>query len=180
VTQSRADLVVDTWDLWDGTLPPFGADYAHAKMALFAGRQPEGSQAEAWRRVRETFERFDAYDGYLFSVPMWNAGVPYILKQLIDVISQPGLAFRFEPATGYTGLLRGRRAAVIYTSAVYGPGLPPSFGTDFQQPFLNGWLRWAGVDDVREMRFGPNLVVADQELARKEAHERAYELGSTF
>ena len=61
-------------------------------------------------------------DGYLFSVPMWNAGVPYILKQFIDVVSQPGMVFAFDPAAGYTGLLTGKKAASIYTSAVYGPG----------------------------------------------------------
>ena len=58
---------------------------------------------------------------YLFTVPMWNARVPYILKQFIDVISQPGMIFGFDPVTGYTGLLENKRAAVIYTGAVYGP-----------------------------------------------------------
>ena len=56
---------------------------------------------------------------------MWNAGVPYILKQFIDVISQPGLVFGFDPERGYTGLLKDKKAAVIYTSAVYGPGAAP-------------------------------------------------------
>jgi FMN-dependent NADH-azoreductase len=28
-------------------------------------------------------------DAYLFSVPMWNAGVPYVLKQWIDIITEP-------------------------------------------------------------------------------------------
>jgi DNA-binding CsgD family transcriptional regulator len=50
---------------------------------------------------------------------VWNAGVLYVLKQLIDVISQPGLVFGLDPEEGYTGLLRGNRAAVIYTSAVH-------------------------------------------------------------
>jgi len=33
------------------------------------------------------FDRFAAADAYLFSVPMWNAGVPYAVKQWIDIIS---------------------------------------------------------------------------------------------
>ena len=53
---------------------------------------------------------------------MWNAGIPYILKQFIDVVSQPGMVFGFDPEPGYTGLLTGRKAAVVYTSAVYGAG----------------------------------------------------------
>lgn len=31
------DAVVETWDLWDGTLPEFGAAAAGAKMTVFSG-----------------------------------------------------------------------------------------------------------------------------------------------
>ena len=63
---------------------------------------------------------------------MWNHGVPYVLKQLIDVISQPGMVFGFDPERGYSGLLTGRTAVVIYTSAVYGHGVSRDFGVDYQ------------------------------------------------
>ena len=89
--------------------------------------------------------------------------MPYILKQFIDVISQPGLVFGFDPAAGYTGLLTGKKAAVIYTSAVYGDGRGPAFGADFQAPYFGDWLRWAGVTDVSEIQFRPNLATADAE-----------------
>src|SRR5947208_14052058 len=81
---------VDSFDLWDGTLPPFGPAAAGAKMAVFAGQQPTGEQADAWQAARATFRRFAAADRYLFSVPLWNSGIPYVLKQFIDVVSQPG------------------------------------------------------------------------------------------
>ena len=121
------DEIVE-WDLWDGTLPAFGPDAAAAKMTVFGGGEPAGPQADAWRAAHRAFERFDAADHVLFSVPMWNAGVPYILKQFIDVISQPGLVFGIDPQTGYVPLLagRGKRATVIYTSAVWGPQLGPA------------------------------------------------------
>jgi FMN-dependent NADH-azoreductase len=171
---------VDTWDLWDGTLPAFGPDAAAAKMAVFAGSQPTGAAARAWQDAIDTFRRFDAADRYLFSVPMWNAGVPYVLKQFIDVISQPGLVFGFDPALGYHGLLTGKRATVIYTSAVYGPERGPAFGEDFQAPFFTGWLRWAGVEDVTEVHLRPNLAVADPEPARRYAHEQARDVAKSF
>ncbi|GAA0449127.1 FMN-dependent NADH-azoreductase [Paractinoplanes deccanensis] len=171
---------VEEYDLWDGTLPAFGPDAAAAKMAVFAGEQPQGKAAEAWEAAIATFRRFDAADRYLFSVPMWNAGIPYILKQFIDVISQPGLVFGFDPDAGYTGLLRGKRAAVIYTSAVYGPGRGPEFGADFQAPYFENWLRWAGVGDVRAVHFRPNLVTADAATGRRLAHEQARDLAKAF
>ena len=171
---------VETFDLWDGTLPAFGPDAAAAKMAVFAGEEPRGAAATAWQHATDTFHRFDAADRYLFSVPMWNAGVPYVLKQLIDVISQPGLVFGFDPGQGYTGLLRGKRATVIYTSAVYGPGRGPEFGADFQAPYLGGWLRWAGVTDVNEVHFRPNLATTDADTARRLAREQARDLAKRF
>ena len=77
-------------------------------MAVLAGRKFSGRQAAAWPAVQRTFARFDAE--YLFSVPMWNGGVPYILKQLIDVISQPGLVFGFDPEKGATPVCCGASA----------------------------------------------------------------------
>src|SRR5664279_4152887 len=117
---------------------------------------------------------------YLFSVPMWNAGIPYILKQFIDVISQPGLVFSFDPELGYTGLLTGRKAAVVYTSAIYGPGRPPSFGSDFQAPYLRDWLNWAGIQNVTEVAFRPNLATADADLSRQAAHAAARDAAKVF
>ena len=177
---AHPDVEIHTFDLWDGTLPPFGPDAAAAKMSVFAGAEPQGAAAAAWTAAIDTFRRFDAADRYLFSVPMWNHGVPYILKQFIDVISQPGLVFGFDPATGYQSLLRDKRAAVIYTSAVYGPERGPGFGRDFQQPYFDDWLRWAGITDIHEVFFRPNLATEDADCGRQAAHAAARDLAKLF
>jgi FMN-dependent NADH-azoreductase len=171
---------VDGYDLWDGTLPDFGPAAAAAKMAVFGGATPTGPEGQAWARAVATFERFDSYDRYLFSVPMWNAGIPYVLKQFIDVVSQPGMVFAFDPDAGYTGLLTGKKAALILTSGVYGPGRPASFGADFQAPYLRDWLQWAGVAEIEEVHFRPDLATADADTARAHAHEAARELAAKF
>ncbi|MGX5696769.1 FMN-dependent NADH-azoreductase [Agromyces soli] len=171
---------VDEWDLWDGSLPSFGPDGAGAKMRVFAGEQPQGAQELAWHRARLAFERFAAADAYVFSLPMWNAGIPYIAKQFIDVVSQPGMVFDFDGERGYTGLMGGRPAVVVYTSAVYGEGRPAAFGSDFQRPYFEDWLRWAGVEDVSGIEFRPNLATADPEPARIAAHRAATEAAATL
>ena len=176
----RPDIAVEHWDLWDGTLPPFSAAAAGAKMSIFAGQEPAGEQAAAWVAVHRTFERFAAADYYLFSVPMWNHGVPYILKQFIDVVSQPGLVFGFDGNTGYTGLVTGKKAVVVYTSAVYGDDRGPQFGVDFQAPYFNDWLRWAGITDVTQITFRPNLAVDDPEPGRQAAHAAARDAAKTL
>jgi FMN-dependent NADH-azoreductase len=171
---------VDHHDLWDGTLPEFGPAAAAAKMTIFGGGAPAGEQAAAWAAARAVFTRFNSYDRYLFSVPMWNAGVPYILKQFIDVISQPGMVFSFDPVEGYTGLLTGRKAAILYTGAVYGPGRGPAFGEDHQSSYLEYWLRWAGVTDQVTVSFRPNLATPDADAGRRTAHAQARDLGKAF
>jgi FMN-dependent NADH-azoreductase len=165
--QHNPEHTIVEWDLWDGSLPAFGPAAVAAKMDVFAGLDPSGDGAAAWRAARATFDRFNAADRYLFSVPMWNAGVPYILKQFIDVVSQPGLVFGFDPATGYSGLVTGKKAAVIYTSAVYGEGRGPAFGRDFQAPYFDDWLRWAGIGDITSVHFRPNLATEDAESGRQ-------------
>jgi FMN-dependent NADH-azoreductase len=172
--------VIDHFDLWDGSLPAFGPAAAHAKMAVFAGQAPSGEGAAAWAAARQTFERFAAADKYLFSVPMWNAGIPYILKQFIDVISQPGMVFGFDPVEGYSGLVTGKKAALVFTGAVYGAGRGPRFGSDFQMPYTRDWLQWAGVHDIVEIEFRPNLATDDADTPRQAAHARARDLAKVF
>jgi FMN-dependent NADH-azoreductase len=173
VRSTRTDLEIVEWDLWDGSLPQFGPLATAGKMEIFAGREPSGEMVAAWDDVVAAFQRFTDADLYLFSVPMWNHTVPYIVKQFIDVVSQPGMAFGFDPEHGYTGLLTGRRAVTLYTGAVWGPGLPLSFGTDFLQPYFHDWQRWAGIEVVDEVRFQPDLVTTEYEPAREAAHKAA-------
>jgi FMN-dependent NADH-azoreductase len=171
--RQNPDHSLEHWDLWDGSLPEFGHLGAGAKMRIFAGAEPTGAQEIAWSRAGKAFERIAAADILVFSVPMWNAGIPYILKQLIDVVSQPGMVFSFDPVDGYSGLLRGKTAYTFYTSAVYGAGRAPAFGSDFQAPYLEDWLRWTGIDDIVSVEFRPNLATADAEAGRATAHAQA-------
>jgi FMN-dependent NADH-azoreductase len=178
--ESHPQDAIEHWDLWDGSLPDF-ATGAKAKMTVFGGGEPVGAEGAAWAAARRTFDRFDSADRVLFSVPMWNASVPYVLKQFIDVVSQPGWIFSVDPETGYSGLLagRGKRVAVVYTSAVWGPPVGPEFGTDFQSTYFTDWLRWTGLTDIGEVRFHPTLT-GDWAAARDEADAQARDLAKTF
>jgi FMN-dependent NADH-azoreductase len=121
--------------------------------------------------VRRVFERFDAADRYLFGVPMWNHGVPWALKHFIDTVTQPGMAFSFDPEDGYSGLLEGKSAVVIYTAAVWGPGVSQAFGHDFHSTQFRGLAALVGIDDIHSVRFQRNLT-------RHAARRHASELGA--
>jgi FMN-dependent NADH-azoreductase len=178
---TNPDDQIDTWDLWDGTLPEFGRAAAAAKMTVLGGGEPAGDQAPAWHDVQAAITRFLAADRLLFSVPMWNAGIPYILKQFIDVVSQPGSIFGVDPQAGYQHLLAGsgKKAAVIYSSGVWGPDLGREFGSNFQSTYFADWLRWTGIADIAVIRFHPTLT-GDVDDARLTADAEARAVAKAF
>ncbi len=172
------DLEVDTIELWEETLPEFDGNRANAKLNVITGTAQSASQVTQWDEITAIAQRFIAADRYLFAVPMWNGGIPYRLKQYIDIIHQPGLLFGLDPARGYFGLLQGKRATLAYTSGAFSQAAPqPAFGTDHHSTYLRDWLNQAGVTEIEEIRYQPTLLSADPEAAfaaaKAEAARRA-------
>ena len=168
---------IDQIDLWQEPLPEFDGDRAAAKMSFFGEGTLEGARKTAWDEIVAITQRFTSADDYLFTVPMWNGGIPYRLKLYIDILTQPGLLFGFDPVKGYSGLLHGKRATAIYTSGVYAPGVPPAFGVDFHSTYFNDWLRFIGISDVTTVRYQPTLLTSDPAAGLAKAREVAVATG---
>jgi FMN-dependent NADH-azoreductase len=157
-------LDIDTIQLWEAGLPEFDGNRAAAKLTVFAGQKNQGTQGTLWQEITTIANRFIAADRYLFAIPMWNNGIPYKLKQYIDVIHQPGLTFGFDPATGYQGLLKGKKATLVYTSGAFSQTFPsPAFGVDHQSTYMTAWLNQAGITDIEEIRYQPTILTADSD-----------------
>ena len=167
------ELAIDTLDLWVEQLPEFDGDKAAAKMKVITGTPHDDRTQTAWREIEQVVSRFTSADAYLFTVPMWNGGIPYRLKLYIDLLTQPGLLFSFDPTEGYKGLLKGKRAAAIYTSGVYEPGVPPAFGQDFHSNYLGWWLQSIGIDRTETIRYQPTLRTTDPDRVLSQARESA-------
>lgn len=178
--RQHPELKIDSLNLFEERLPDFGIVAAAAKMAAFAGQPQTDAEIRAWNEARSVFDRFNSADEYVFNVPMWNHGVPYVLKQWIDIITQPGWVFGFHPEHGYNGLIQGKPAVVIYTTGVYRDGRGPNFGADFHATFFNDWLRFIGFTDVSELRFDSNVLDRDPEAALRTRQEEARELAKAF
>ena len=162
-------LEVDTLDLWQEPLPDFDGDFAAAKMTVITGGALDHQAQSAWDTIERIASRFKAADAYLFTVPMWNGGIPYRLKLYIDILMQPGVLFGFDTASGYHGLLSGKRAAAIYTSGVFEPGVPAAFGRDFHSSYMEWWLRSIGIDWIETIRYQPTLRTTDPERVLRQA-----------
>jgi FMN-dependent NADH-azoreductase len=155
---THSSVHVDKLDLWATELPRFDGDTLEAKYAILHGQSHTPEQAEAWKRVEAVIERFKSADWYLFSLPMWNFGIPYVLKHFIDVIVQPGLTFSFSPSEGYKGLVTGKKAAAVYArGGAYGPGTGAE-GYDLQSKYLAVILGFIGVTDLADIFVEPTLA----------------------
>lgn len=172
-------LTVDTIELWEEALPDFDGDRANAKLNVITGQAQSDTQQTAWDQIVAIANRFIAADHYLFAVPMWNGGIPYRLKQYIDIIHQPGLLFGLKPESGYFGLLQGKRATLAYTSGAYSPAAPsPAYGVDHHSTYMRDWLNQAGVTEIEEIRFQPTLLTADPAAGLAAAITQAQELAA--
>ncbi|QYY34247.1 NAD(P)H-dependent oxidoreductase (plasmid) [Cupriavidus pinatubonensis] len=180
-TATRPDAHVDVLDLWDLQLPEMREDVLNAKYAIFARREHTAAQAAAWETVKREAARLLDYDVLLFSTPMWNWSRPYRLKHYIDVITQPGLTFKWTPERGYEGLVSGRRAIAVYASSFdYAQGSPlASF--DHQKSYFEDWLRMIGINDIQTIAFGPTHPDAPaMPTAREQALTHAAAIARTL
>jgi FMN-dependent NADH-azoreductase len=173
------DTIVDTLDLFDSPLPPFGRPAANAKIAHLTGGPTTAEEDAEWAGARTTFERFAAADVYLFNIPMWNNGIPYVLKQWIDVISQPGWTFGFDD-NGYIPLITDRKAAIVYTSGTFAPDRGPSFGRDFHSTYFEDWLNLIGITHITETRMQPTILSPSLDEQRAASASWARQQGTTF
>ena len=157
-------LSVERLDVFDIDLPAFDQDAVAGRYHLLAGNAVDPEQADAWRDLKKWTDQFLSFDSYLIATPMWNFGIPYRLKQYIDILTQPGLTFCNDSDGNVEGLAKGRRAIIVAASAMPFGSLPEIDGLDFQLAYLKAWLGFIGVTDIGAVRvagtFGPDDVVA--------------------
>ena len=179
--RAHGAIEVDHLDLWKAALPEFDGDLIAAKYAKLAAREMSAAEAGAWQRIAALTGRFAAADAMVIATPMWNFGIPYKLKHWIDLITQPGLTFTFDPEIGYAPIVRSRPTLVILSSAGdYREG--PSYGRpDLATPYMNEELRFLGLAPVLVEKIGP--TTGPQPLidaAKRAAVDRLEQLAPTF
>ncbi|WP_432731229.1 FMN-dependent NADH-azoreductase [Variovorax sp. W6] len=172
------EVEIETLCLWDMELPAFDATMIEAKFAVLRSTSATEEQKRRWQGAVQLARAFNAADKYVFSLPMWNFGIPYILKHYIDIVTLPGENWLWTPQEGYSGLLHGKRAALVYSSAGDYPVGVPSHDKDFQKPYMRTWLGFLGIDHVVELTAAPTLaspeaVAASLARARNEAERLA-------
>ena len=106
-------------------------------------------------RVSDDFiAELNAADHLLITTPMYNFGIPAVLKAWVDHIVRAGKTFNVSPEGAYSGLLKDKKATVIVASGgAYTPGSPAE-GYDMETPYLRAILGFIGITDVTFVRAG--------------------------
>ena len=175
---SHPQDTVDTLNIWEQELPEFDGAGVRARFKSSRSIPLEPAEKTIWDQVLARVAAFKSYDKYLISVPMWNFGIPWKLKQYFDLLAHPGLTFSFSPETGYAGLVTGKKATVICARGGAYPAGSPGTAFDFQLPYLQTFLGFIGITDQQHLMVEPTmgadaatLLQAKQQEARKTAEQ---------
>ncbi|MFP4353536.1 MAG: FMN-dependent NADH-azoreductase [Phycisphaerae bacterium] len=166
LAEARGQLETDTLDLFQADLPPFDGAALEAKYEILSGSSPSDAHRQAWAKVEAVIDRFTSADVVVLAVPMWNFGIPYVLKHFFDVIVQPGYTFSYDPEKGYSGLVTGKTALVAYArGGDYDAEALQA--VDHQQRYLELILGFVGFGDVRSVTVQPTLMGDEDSKSRK-------------
>lgn len=175
---ANPDAEVVVKDLFEAVLPAVDGRLLAAKYNVLHGRDHSPEERRSWAEVEDLVDEFKGFDRYVFAVPMWNFGLPYRLKQYLDLIVQPGLTFGMNEQ-GYVGLLEGRKAFVAYASGgVYGEGNPVQT-LDYQSTYMRMILGFMGITDVVEAEARGTLMDG-LDSRKSDALVRAAEVAKGF
>lgn len=172
---------VETRKIFEMNLPAFDGPAIKAKYAIMHGQQFTPEERRGWNEVEKVIEEFKSFDKYIFALGMWNFGIPYRLKQYIDLLVQPGYTFKAGD-NGYEGLVTGRPAMLVCArGGSYEPGTDAE-KLDMQRPYMELILGFIGFQEIGSIVVEPTLGKGPE--AAKEALDKAIkkarELAKTF
>jgi len=171
-----------TVNVFDASMPDFDGPAVQAKYAILHGRPHSEEEQEVWKKVEGVIEQFTSSDKYVLAVAMWNFGIPYRLKQYIDLLVQPGYTFRFSEEKGYEGLVVGKPMLVVYArGGEYPPGTAAE-AFDFQKKYVELIFGFVGFEDIRSVVVEPTLQGGPDvaEAKRQKAINKAREMATAF
>jgi len=123
--------------------------------------------------------QFIEADKYIIAAPLWNLGVPSILKAYIDYISVSGVTFEYTEQ-GPIGLCTGKKAINIMTSG--GDYTSPNTADyDVSTKYLKTIFAFLGITDFSSITAGNlDIIGADVEAQLSIAKMKCKDLASVF
>ena len=147
------ELNVVVRDLARTPVPHLTAERFQAFLAKPEARTPHQQAIVA--QSDALIDELEAADTIVIGLPMYNFGVPSMLKAYFDHVARAGVTFRYAE-TGPVGLLTGKRAYVIATRGGLYAGTPK----DLESAYVRQFLAFLGITDV-EFVYAEGLAISD-------------------
>ena len=144
-------------DLVREPVPHLTAERFGAFLAKPEARTPEQRAVAAYSdRLIDELQRADTI---ALGLPMYNFGIPSMLKAYFDHVARAGVTFRYTDR-GPVGMLTGKKAWVFATRGGRYAGTPQ----DMQTAYVRSFLAFLGVTDV-DFVYAEGLAVSDASKA---------------
>ena len=125
---------------------------------------------EAIKLSDELLDELKDADTIVIGAPMYNFGIPAVLKSWIDHLARAGVAFTYT-ADGPVGLVSGKKVYLaIGTGGIYSEG--DSKALDFIEPYLRTSLGFFGLIDITAFRVEGVSVSALKDQAMQVALDK--------
>jgi len=171
--QSHPEDEVEVVDIFKMDLPAFDGTAVDAKYTILHGKEHSEQEAAAWKAIEDVIEQFKSADKYVIAVPMWNFGIPYRLKQYLDVLIQPGYTFAYSEEAGYSGLVTGKPVLTVYSRGGEYAENSEAAASDLQKKYMDLVLGFIGFENVKSILIEPTLAGGPE--TAKEQREKGIE-----
>ncbi len=169
-------------DLFNKEVPNIDYEVMNAWGKLANGVQFADLSSEEQNKLtlmNSNLEEFMGADKYVFVSPLWNFGLPPVLKSYIDNILVSGKTFKYTE-NGPIGLLENKKSLYIQASGgVYNNDKmrPYEHGSNFMKIPLN----FIGVSDQEEILIeGVNMASDGGMSIRENNYYKATQLAQSF
>ncbi|MBC1490440.1 FMN-dependent NADH-azoreductase [Listeria booriae] len=147
--QENPGDVVERIDVYTHDIPMIDGAFMAAGNALREGTAFTDLDPEMQQKLTQfdaLTQQFIDADKYVIVSPLWNLGIPPMLKAYFDTVVVAGKTFRYTE-TGPEGLLKGKKALQIHGSGgVYSTG--ESDLETHGEPYINTILNFIGIETL--------------------------------
>ncbi|MBC1564553.1 FMN-dependent NADH-azoreductase [Listeria booriae] len=147
--EENPDDVVERIDVYTHDIPMIDGAFMAAGNALREGKAFTDLDPEMQQKLTQfdaLTQQFIDADKYVIVSPLWNLGIPPMLKAYFDTVVVAGKTFRYTE-TGPEGLLKGKKALQIHGSGgVYSTG--ESDLETHGEPYINTILNFIGIETL--------------------------------
>lgn len=153
-------------DLANDPIPHLDAERFQAFIEEPSKRSPEQTEVVAYSDA--LIHELRQADVVVLGLPMYNFGIPSMLKAYFDHIARAGVTFRYTE-NGPEGLLHGKRVYVFAARGGRYAGTP----LDSQTGYVRDFLSFLGMKEVEFVYAeGLNIGESSREAALTDARQR--------